>query len=285
MLSMRDTFEELCSRLLDNVGPENAVRLNYLRCHGRFPNLRNPRRFSEKVQFRKLYGDQPLFARLADKLLVKDFVAEIAGPDLVIPTVWSGTTLPSTHERSWPLPFVIKANHGSGTNRFVRMEEDLDWEGIEAECTKWIATDYKRYLGERWYNRIERKLLVEPIIGENLCDYKFFVFDGAVKFIEVDTDRFSRHKRCFYDSQWNRLEFSLGYPLETKSIDRPTHLSIMLDVAQKLAAGFDFVRVDLYDLEQGPKFSELTFTPDSGHKRFRPDKYDYIVGDLWHQAI
>jgi hypothetical protein len=281
---VRDIFEEICGRFLDRLRPESAIRLNYLRCHGRLPNLRNPRRFSEKVQYRKLYGDRQLFTRLADKLLVKDFVAQTVGSNLVIPTLWSGETLPPAQERRWELPFVIKANHGSGWNRFVRVEEDLDWDGIERDCIKWIATHYKRYLGERWYDRIERKLLVEPVIGDNLRDYKFFVFGGKVEFIEVDTDRFTRHKRCFYDSQWNRLEFSLGYPLDTKPIERPIHLASMLDVAEKLAAGFDFVRVDLYDLEQGPRFSEITFTPDSGHKRFRPDKYDYIFGDLWHQS-
>jgi hypothetical protein len=281
---VQDTVEEICRRILDTLSPESAIRLNYLRCHGRLPDLRNPRRFSEKIQYRKLYGDQPLFTRLADKLRVKDFVAETVGNDLVIPTLWSGATLPPRHERMWKLPFVIKANHGSGWNRFIRLEEDLDWKGIEADCTKWLMTDYKKYLGERWYDRIERKLLVEPIIGDNPRDYKFFVFGGKVQFIEVDTDRFSRHKRCFYDSRWNRLELSLGYPLETKSIAKPVHLTTMLDVAEKLAAAFDFVRVDLYDLDEGPKFSELTFTPDSGHKRFRPDRYDYIFGDLWPQA-
>lgn len=281
---MRDILREIWDRLLLKLGPESAIRLDYLRCHGRLPNLRSPRRFSEKVQYRKLYGDQPLFTRLADKLLVKEFVAEIAGSDLVVPTLWHGTTLPPLQERRWALPFVIKSNHGCGWNRFVRVQEDVDWKAIEGDCAKWIATDYKPYLGERWYNRIDRKLLVEPLIGDNLRDYKFFVFGGKVKFMEVDTDRFSRHKRCFYDPQWRRLEFSLGYPLETRPIEKPIHLATMLDVAEKLASGFDFVRVDLYDLEQGPKFGELTFTPDSGHKRFRPDKYDFIFGDLWRQA-
>ena len=55
----------------------------------------------------------------------------------------------------------------------------------------------------------------------------------------------------------------------------------MLDVAERLAAPFDFVRVDLYALEERIVFGELTIYPASGHGEFDPPEYGRIIGDLW----
>ena len=58
----------------------------------------------------------------------------------------------------------------------------------------------------------------------------------------------------------------------------------MIEVAERLGAGFDFVRVDLYDLPDGPRFGELTFTPGAGLDPFHPPEYDQRLGDLWAAA-
>lgn len=260
------------------------AHLSYLRAHERWPNLANPCRFTEKVFAAKLWGDHDTFTRLADKVQVKDHVASLIGSSFVIPTLWHGSCLPPREERNWPLPFVLKANHGSRMNALVRKQDKLDWDALEAQAEAWLRTDWPTWQCEDWYNRIERQLLVEPMLGDgdtDLPDYKVMVFAGQAQFIQVDTDRWGDHRRTFFDRNWVPQSFQMNYPLNEKPHPRPRHLSQILEAAEALGQSFEFVRVDFYDLPEGPKFGEMTFSPGCGLEGFVPNHHDLEWGQLW----
>ena len=130
---------------------------------------------------------------------------------------------------------------------------------------------------------MRRRLLIEPYLGpaEHLNDYKFWVFDGNVKFIQVDLDRFSHHKRQFYDVNWRRLDVQLKYPTGDSCLPPPRNLDAMRAAAEQLADDLPFVRVDLYDCATGPRFGEMTFWPEAGLCSFRPRRLDRELGALW----
>ena len=52
----------------------------------------------------------------------------------------------------------------------------------------------------------------------------------------------------------------------------------MLDIAELLADGKNFIRVDLYVINGYVYFSEFTFFSDAGFERFYPDEWDYTLG-------
>jgi hypothetical protein len=54
----------------------------------------------------------------------------------------------------------------------------------------------------------------------------------------------------------------------------------MLDIAETLGAAFDFIRVDLYDVDGEVWFSELTPYPGAGLAGFDP-ALDRRLGALW----
>lgn len=91
------------------------VHLTYLWQHRRVLHLRQPRRFNEWVQHRKLYDRDPRLPPLIDKVAVKSLVAATLGADWVIPTLWHGRVLPERPPA--PLPLVVKARHGCGARR------------------------------------------------------------------------------------------------------------------------------------------------------------------------
>jgi hypothetical protein len=269
---------------LGALPPPIAVRAHYLAHHKRLPNLHNPTRFSEKVIRRKLRDRDPRLPQRADKIAVKDFVARTLGEGWVTPTLWSGPDLPPRSQRLWPIPFVLKASNGSGTNAFVRFEAERDWDSLERRCRAWLSRSHAQWAGEWLYAQIEPRLLVEPYLGSVAAlplDYKLFVFRGRVEFIEVDTDRASDHKRTFFDRDWNRQAFALGYKPERREIPRPRSLDAMVAAAERLAEDLPFVRVDFYEVEGSPIFGEMTFYPDAGVARFEPDAYDLGFGALW----
>ena len=286
MSGIRESARDLYLHALAVMPPSWALRIQFVRAMGYQPNFRSPRTFSERLQVRKLrVPDLELYARLADKIAVKAYVSELIGAKYLIPTLWSGTTLPPRGERTWPVPFVFKANHGSGLNHLVRDPADLNWARIEALAAEWLTAPSQPYLHEIWYNHIPRQLLVEPLIGDGpLNDYKFFVFGGRVHYAQVDSRRFTDHRRTFFSPSWEPQSFRLRFECEIDQLPRPTHLQEMIEVAERLGAGFDFVRVDLYDLPEGPLFGELTFTPGAGFDPFHPPEYDQRLGDLWAAA-
>ena len=268
-------------RLLLALPSSVSLSLQYFRAHRSLPNLRSPRTFSEKIQFRKLYDRDPRLPLLADKILVKDYVTERLGKDWVIPTLWSGRQLPPRAARGWVPPYVIKTNHGSGRNIFVKIEPN--WDKIERWCESWLRQTWQPHEFQWLYSQIAPQVLVEPHIGsaDSLpLDYKFFVFAGRVEYIHVHTDRQKGHKSVFFNRDWQQQPFMLEYPLETREIERPAHLTEMISAAETLAADISFVRVDLYDVER-PLFGEMTFYPGSGYDRFAPRIWDSRFGEMW----
>lgn len=112
-----------------------------------------------------------------------------------------------------------------------------------------------------------------------------FVFFGRARFVQVDSDRFGSHARAFYDRGWIRQPFRVTHPPSDKLHPRPRYLDEILSAAEKLGAGFDFVRVDFYDLPDGPKFGEMTFSPGGDLEGFEPDGHDVAWGLLWEGQL
>jgi hypothetical protein len=56
----------------------------------------------------------------------------------------------------------------------------------------------------------------------------------------------------------------------------------MIEIAEKLSAGFSHVRVDLYNLNGKIYFGEMTFTNGSGFEKIYPQIWDNNLGKLWN---
>ena len=279
---MRKTARRVYRFVRSVLPPELNLSLLFLRSHGRWPDLRNPKTYNEKIQHRKLHDRNPLLPVLIDKILVKDYVRKKLGDAWVTPTLWSGKKLPPRSERNWKVPFVIKANHGCKWNIFVH-EPVSDWDPIEISCDTWINTPWHPLLLEWAYSKIDPHILVEPFNGslaDAPYDYKFYVFSGRVEYVFVDIDRFTSQKRVFFDRNWILQDITCEFPMGQRDLPKPPHYSQLVGAAEELGSGFPFVRVDLYDRDR-PRFGEMTFYPGSGTVAFSPRSWDLKFGELW----
>ena len=253
------------------------IHLTYLWRHRRPLSLHFPARFTELVQRRKLFSRDQRLPLLIDKLGAKRFVAEQLGDQWVTPTLWSGAVLPEAP--AWAYPFVVKSRHGCNQRRFVRSALD-DWTAIRTASAKWMRRDYGFWLDEHGYRGIERGLLVEPFIGDGTVlpiDYKLYVFHGQVAFIQIHLGRENNHRWLLFDRNWQRA----SSPSADPDPDRPASLERMIEGAEVLGEGFDFVRIDFYDVCGQPRFGEMTFYPGSGLDPFDPPQLDSVMGALW----
>lgn len=266
--------------------PTELARM-YRRRIGREPDFENPRRYTEKMQWRKLHGLTPEMARLSDKYAVRKWVANRIGDEYLVPLLGRWAQAADIDFDALPQEFVLKTNNGSSTNIIVRDRSKLDVTDARKRLDEWMGYQMGWVYFERQYNDIEPCVIAEemlhPAAGENdLCDYKFLCFDGEPRFVWVDLDRYTNHTRAMFDTDWNLQDWNqYNYPLIPYVPERPKCLDKMLDLARELSAGFDHVRVDLYEVDGRVYFGEMTFTNGSGFERIVPDEYDEVLGGYW----
>ncbi len=257
----------------------------YARQHRTIPNLIRPKTFNEKVLHRIVFGRQPWMAMMADKYRVRDYVAGRVGAH-VLPVLHHVTTDPDTIPfETLPDRFVVKPTHGSGWVEIVRDRSRLDEARLRQTCRSWLGQSYYAMTRERIYKDITPRIMIEELIDDGTgtapSDYKLFVFGGRVEFILVTMGRFDVRAHHFLDRDWNPVDVTLAYSSLRRSVPPPPHLAQMIEAAETLADGIDFVRADFYDTEVRLFFGELTTTPGCGMDRFDPASFDTRLGSLW----
>lgn len=249
-------------------------------------DLENPKTHSEKIQWLKLYDSTPLKTRLADKYLVRNWVAEKIGEEYLIPLLGVWDSFDGIDFDALPNQFVLKANHGSGWNIIVRDKATLNKVDAKIKFDKWMKLNFAYVAGlELHYRDIIPKIIAEKYLenanGE-LPDYKFHCYSGRVEHIQCMTGRANHNtQEIMYDYAWNPLPFVQSYPRHSKNFPKPPALERLIELAQTLSKGFCYVRVDFYVLDNGSiKFGEMTFTPGSGMRTWNPPEYNLQYGKL-----
>lgn len=77
-------------------------------------DLENPRKFSEKLQWLKLYDRNPKYSTMVDKYEVKEYVSKIIGDKYIIPTLGVWDKFEDIRFEDLPEKFVLKCTHDSG---------------------------------------------------------------------------------------------------------------------------------------------------------------------------
>lgn len=244
-----------------------------------WPDFKAPRSFNEKINYAKLYSTNALRKLVTDRLKVRDYVKEKAPECHLVNILWSGETFTKNDYESLPQKFVIKANHGSGMVIVIDKSKN-SYDDIFIKTEKWKKLDYGKITRQFVYKNLLKTIIVEEFINFDskvVPDYKFMCINRKVEFIEVDLDRFEDHSRNLYDENFERIDGALEYK-QGEDISKPKLFEEAKEIALKLSEEFDFIRVDLYILDDVIYFGELTNTPGNGYDRFYPKELDFEFG-------
>ena len=141
--------------------------------------------------------------------------------------------------------------------------------------------------GEFYYNRSNISIVAEKLLkdetGNIPNDYKIHCFDDGKnkrKIIEVHYKVNGKNMKNIYDEKWISIkDYVFGFGSDGRKIKKPSNLKELLYVADKLSEDTNYVRVDLYNVNNKIYFGELTFIPGAGYARFNPESADLLWGD------
>ena len=275
--------------LLNWVPDITMIKIQYRMKTGRKLNLKNPQRFTEKLQWYKLYYRNPLMKTCSDKYDVRKYV-EFKGLSSILNDLYGiYNNVNEINIELLPRSFVLKTTDGGGGNNIIlcNNKERFDFESAKKKLNEWQKQKLKKPAGREWcYEGAKSKIICEKLLPRDsrndLPDYKFFCFNGKVEFLYVMIDYTDNHdngKMGFYDKKFNKLPF---YRNDFKEIDfdlvKPKNFEKMVEYAEILSKDFPHVRVDFYNIDGKIIFGELTFYNASGYVTFSPDQTDFEIG-------
>lgn len=279
-------------RALNFVPDKYMLKLQYRIKTGNKLNLNNPQRYTEKIQWYKLYYKTPDMIRCVDKYDVRKFIEEKGLGNILNPCYG---VYDSAYDIDWdklPNQFVMKDTLGGGgiAVKIIKDKNKVDLNELIKTADKWTKVNAKAKDGGRewpYYSGKKHRIIIEKYMDSDLkkgglIDYKFMCFNGKAEMLFVLADRVTGEGAgCgAFDLEFNKLPVTESdeVPL-ARTIDKPKNFNEMITIAEKIAEDFPCARVDLYNLEGKIVFGEITYYDGSGYMTFDPDKYDYELGE------
>lgn len=257
---------KLADRIAIMFGPRLNYTLRYISNRHEIPNFRHPKDLSERLLSAMLKKDFLKYAVYADKVKVREYIEKKGLSSILLKQYGNWAKAEDIEWDQLPNKFVLKANNGSGGHIICTDKSKLDIPAVIASMDGILDVKHLKIV-EPHYGAIEPRILCEELLGDGVVlptDYKFTCVQGKIADIFVVSEREDGAKYCTMDIDWNILPYTKKEFMPVNVPLKPAHLKEMVDIAKRLSADFDFVRVDLYDTPSGIFFGELTFTPWGG---------------------
>lgn len=270
--------QERLNNMLTYAKVEGIINDRFRQTHDFDINFENPVSFTDKMNYSKLYNATKIKTRLTDKVLVRDWVKKRIGEEHLVPVIGIYDSLDDINFKKLPKEYVIKCSHDSGSTVLVDKEHKLDKKELYKKYDYYMNRNLASYNYEMHYRDIEPKIIIERYLGFSITEIKFLCFDGKIYCCWEDFDRHT--SRNVYDADWNLKDLEILYPSNPRKT-KPKHFDEMKVLAEKLAKGFDQVRVDLFEVNDVVYFNEMTFTSGNGAYTFKPEEGNMELGRQW----
>ena len=256
-------------------------------------NLDNPKSFNEKLQWLKIHDHNPVYSVMVDKYEAKQYVAKVIGEEYIIPTYGVWDRFEDIDFDSLPFQFVLKCTHDSGGVIVCNDKRNFNFSDARKKINSCLKKNYYYMYREYPYNSIKPRIIAEKYLENTYSnseghlsipnDYKLQCFDGKFDNIFVAEGRISKRRvrYNYFDRKWNYLPYSSYDNLDHSFLQnlKPKCFEEMIEIAEKLSAGFPQMRVDLYEVDGKVYFGELTFFTQSGFDTSITHEADCLLGE------
>ncbi len=271
--------------IIKAISPTIYVKEQYRYITHHKLNLNNPIRYTEKLQYLRLYvyPKDDLVSKCASRDGVREYIKELGFEKYLIPIYGVFDNFDEIDFSILPNKFVMKCTHACAFNKIVLDKNNLDIKKLRKQFNKWLKINYGNKTVEKHYSKIKSRIIIEQYIGDenNLpLEYKIHVFNGIAKSLYVVSGRGKDIRYNNYYIDWTPFDGSQfnGWKKTNYPLNKPDNFDEMVFLAESLAKNFPFVRVDLYNINGKIYFSEMTFTPAKGTLILDDDKCDFEMG-------
>jgi len=261
------------------------LKLLYRTVFHRKLNLKDPKTYSEKIQWLKLYHRDSLYTLLSDKYAMRDYTAERLGEGYTVPLLGVWDRFEDIDFDNLPNQFVLKCTHDSGSTMICADKAVFNKEKAGYRLKKCLRRNFYRMSREWGYKNIRPRIIAEKYLADEsgceLKDYKFTCMNGQPVYLFVCQNRNGEGglQVDTYDMRLQHLPIKKKYQNSPKPFKPPESFDKMLEICKKLAKPFPLVRIDFYDTCGKLYLGEYTFYPTGGLHRFDPEEWDAIFGD------
>ena len=259
--------------------------LRFRQKHQRLPRRYTDRGYADHLYRMKVDGSllDPLRQFVSDKEYVKYYVHSTVGSQYVMETLQILTSYSDVDTLVLPrIPCVVKPTHLSGNVEIYTLSGQAPNRDI---MKRWFDISHYNKKREQNYRYLSPKIIVEDFFSKDgetpPKDYKIFCLNGAPRFVQIDTNRFTKYIQNFYDIHWTKIDITLMTLPGNEHDAKPPMLARMLDIAATLSRPFSFMRVDLYAVRDEIKVGEVTNCPGGGDHQFRPSSAERAVGRMF----
>lgn len=245
-------------------------------------DLEHPKTMNEYICSTKISDEKLMYHIYTDKFEVRDYVRKTVGEPYLNKIIGVYDSFDEIDFKQMPEAFAMKATHGSSYNIIVPDKSKLDIDAAKRKFDCWLKENFYYKDREKNYKNIRPRIMCDSFLSPangQLEEYKLFCFKGKVGFIQHNKQIAGKRYDNIFDVKWNLLPVKYGYD-SFKGDSKPENGDELIAVAEKLAAIFEFVRVDLYNIDGRIVFSELTFHSGGGLIPFEPKQYDREFGKM-----
>ncbi len=261
------------------LSDEYFIKIRYKWKLWKFPNINNPKLFTEKIQWLKINDRNKLYTICADKYKVREYIAGTIWKGFLIPLVFETKNIEDINKKKLPdYPVIIKTNHDSWWSTAIINKEKIDYKTLRWDLKRKLSRNYYYAWREREYRNIEPRIIIEKLIKDSswnnlLNDYKIYCFNWEPKYIQTIFDRWDNTRETWYNKD-REIQNIHYYSNKQKEVPCPKNFKLMLEIARKLSKPFAYVRVDLYNINGKILFWEMTFHPYWWFMKWQPKSID-----------
>lgn len=275
------------SKKLENESPylsdEEYIRRRFYLNLGYKPNLTQPITYNEKLNWLKLNYRSDKLTKLVDKYLVREYVKDTIGEEYLIPILNVYSSPAEINFDELPNSFVLKCNHNSGLGMCIcKNKKTLNKKNVINSLLLGLNEDFYMH-GREWpYKNVKRLIVCEKYLDngkEDLMDFKLFFFNGVFKLLLICSDRHTHLANDWYDENLNHLNLTNGPKNNKKKIFFDNDVvNKMIALGTALNKDLIHSRIDFYYCKGKIYFGEITLFESSGFARYKPSKWDSIIG-------
>lgn len=277
-------FKVLGKKLWFSFAPKSYIKDIYKKKLGDEIDLKSPETFHDKINWMKLYMNDPLLSICLDRFRVRTYIDSLGLGGILSNCYGVYPVFKWIDFNDMPEKFSLVATHGKGYRYNCVSEGSFDKDDCERKFSVWLRSDQSLKYGVKHYGYIKPRIMVEEYIDakndNSIREFSIMCFGGKAEYILFHGYKNGVKYNNVYDMNINPVPFAFttSVPQENTVLRVPAHLEYMKRCAEIMSSPFPYARISFYDTPDRLIFSAVNFFDDVALGKALPAEFNNVLG-------